>query len=210
MIEYIAANYIWILAGLITLLLIIIGYYADKTNFGQNNDVEEEPNVIDDTNDESEVINPTEISQDQNVPQDNQMDLIEMQPALETSVEEPTKEIETPIVEESIATEEAEESAQTIESPVIEEPKELENTIEQPKEEPEKVDSFEQYEEEINELLPEKDIMSIQADDLLTDINNLSLDKTQKLNLSDIPDLDDVDLPRIKKLQKEDEDIWNI
>ena len=44
-------------------------------------------------------------------------------------------------------------------------------------------------------------------DDLLSDIEHLSLDKTQKYNFKDIPDLDDVDLPEIKK-SDEPEDIW--
>ena len=57
---------------------------------------------------------------------------------------------------------------------------------------------------EVKELLPKKDII---GDDLLSDIDNLSLDKTQKYNFGDIPDLDDVDLPDIKK-SDEDEDIW--
>ena len=33
--EYIMLNYTWILAGSIIILLAVIGYYADKTNFGQ-------------------------------------------------------------------------------------------------------------------------------------------------------------------------------
>ena len=33
--EYILANYAWILFFSIIILLAIIGYYADKTNFGQ-------------------------------------------------------------------------------------------------------------------------------------------------------------------------------
>lgn len=57
---------------------------------------------------------------------------------------------------------------------------------------------------EVKDLLPKKEVID---DDMLSDINNLSLDKTQKYNFGDIPDLDDVDLPKIKKAD-DDEDIW--
>ena len=51
MIEYVTANYVWILGGLILVLLIIIGYYADKTNFGQGEQKEE-------TKDDKDVVLP--------------------------------------------------------------------------------------------------------------------------------------------------------
>jgi len=41
-IEYILSNYIWILVIAIITLLAIIGWYADKTNFGQGKQTEEE------------------------------------------------------------------------------------------------------------------------------------------------------------------------
>ena len=34
-IEYVVQNYAWFLGGIILILLAIVGYYADKTNFGQ-------------------------------------------------------------------------------------------------------------------------------------------------------------------------------
>ena len=55
------------------------------------------------------------------------------------------------------------------------------------------------------EILPKKEIIN---DDLLEEIDSLSLDKTQKLDLYDIPDLDDVDLPKIKTFEPEEKDIW--
>ena len=64
---------------------------------------------------------------------------------------------------------------------------------------------FEKFDKEFNEILPEKEIIN---DDLLDEIDNLSLDKTQKIQLTDIPDLDDVELPKIKSLETVDEDIW--
>ena len=64
---------------------------------------------------------------------------------------------------------------------------------------------FEKLDKEVEAFLPKKDIIN---DDLLNEIDSLSFDKTQKLNLNDIPDLDDVELPKIKDLKSTDEDIW--
>ena len=68
----------------------------------------------------------------------------------------------------------------------------------------EKDSDYIKFNRELNTLLSKKDIID---DDLLSDIEHLSLDKTQKYNFKDIPDLDDVDLPEIKK-SDEPEDIW--
>ena len=65
-------------------------------------------------------------------------------------------------------------------------------------------ENFEKFDKEFNELLPKKEIVD---GDLLNEIENLSLDRTQKIKLTDIPDLDDVELPKIKSMPKE-EDIW--
>ena len=63
---------------------------------------------------------------------------------------------------------------------------------------------YDEFNKEVKQLLPKKEVID---DNLLSDIDNLSLDKTQKYNFGDIPDLDDVDLPKIKKAD-ENEDIW--
>ena len=63
---------------------------------------------------------------------------------------------------------------------------------------------YDKLNKEVKNLLPKKDLID---DDMLNDIDNLSLDKTQKYNFGEIPDLDDVDLPKIKKADEE-EDIW--
>lgn len=66
-------------------------------------------------------------------------------------------------------------------------------------------EKFEKFDQEFNELLPKKEIVD---GELLDEIESLSLDKTQKIKLTDIPDLDDVELPKIKSLEPEDDDIW--
>lgn len=89
-----------------------------------------------------------------------------------------------------------------------------------PKEEPKKINiedidealfapiegsnKYDELNKEVKNLLSKRDVI---GDDMLADIDNLSLDKTQRYNFKDIPDLDDVDLPKIKK-NDENEDIW--
>ena len=65
-------------------------------------------------------------------------------------------------------------------------------------------ESFDQFNLEIESLLPKKEIIDT---DLLSDIDSLELDKTQKIDLSGVPDLDNIDLPKIKQMTEE-EDIW--
>ena len=67
------------------------------------------------------------------------------------------------------------------------------------------VETFDKLNEEVEEVLPEKELVD---GDLLDEIDSLSLDKTQKIKLDDIPDLDDVELPKIKDLKSSDEDVW--
>ncbi|MBR6690214.1 MAG: hypothetical protein IKL65_02665 [Bacilli bacterium] len=166
-VEFIMLNYTWIVAGLIIILLAIIGSYADKTNFGQGKPKEEIKK--EDTKIEKE-------------------ELQTINEVIENQAEVPIKE-------------------KTIDQNQIPEPQETftqENNIET-NSEPSLDSSFEKFDKEFNELLPKKEIID---DELLEEIDSLSLDKTQKLNLTDIPDLDDVELPKIKSMEPEEEDIW--
>lgn len=54
--DFLSSNYYWILMIVIIILLAIIGYYADKTNFGQENDLEADDSVqvFSDKNEENE------------------------------------------------------------------------------------------------------------------------------------------------------------
>ena len=163
--EYIMLNYTWFLGGAIIILLAIIGYYAEKTNFGQAKEIErkKESLELNEFNDEETIEESDEENQmiDQNIE--------EMQP----------EELEQQEVQEE-----------------VNEPEVVDVNFEE---------EFEKFDKEFNEILPEKEIIN---DDLLDEIDNLSLDKTQKIQLTDIPDLDDVELPKIKNLESVDEDIW--
>ena len=51
--EYITLNYTWFLGGAILILLAIIGYYADKTNFGQGKPKKDDDNNKNKDNDKA-------------------------------------------------------------------------------------------------------------------------------------------------------------
>jgi len=163
--EYIMMNYTWILGISIMILLAVIGYYADKTNFGQGKNKEKQ------SNDE-------EVNLQSNTEEKRLDDIINPNIQEETVVEDirNNNRVEEPVVDL-----------------IKEQPK---TNFEQ---------NFEKFDKEFNEFLPKKELID---DELLFEIDSLSLDKTQKIDLTDIPDLDDVELPKIKELQPEEEDIW--
>ena len=155
--EYILANYTWILGVTIIILLAIIGNYADKTDFGQKKEINEK-------NHNQEI---------DNLP--------------EETLQKKPENIENKPGKEEVATEQ-----KTTKDNL----EDGENKFE---------DKFEELNQEVEEFLPKKNLID---NDLLDEIDNLSLDKTQKIKLDDIPDLDDVELPKIKNLKSNDEDIW--
>jgi len=61
------------------------------------------------------------------------------------------------------------------------------------------------FNDEFESLVPKKELINT---DLLSDIDILELDKTQKFDLSAMPDLDDIELPKIKNIVEEEQDIW--
>lgn len=162
--EFIVVNYAWILIGSIIILLAIIGYYADKTNFGQGKQEQNEDSIVDNENviqQQPQEIKETPIVVQNNIVNPNQQELN----SNDVVVENIPKENETEKIE----------------------------------------NEFEMFDKEFNEIVPKKEFID---DELLDEIDSLSLDKTQKLKLTDIPDLDDVELPEIKKLNYKEEDIW--
>ena len=161
--EYIVANYTWFLCGTIIILLAIIGYYADNTNFGQGKQ--------DDSSNENE--NLPVIKEEKTEPKiPNKKNKLKTEPKAKNK-----------------------KNKLNVESKLDEDEK-IKNFEEQ----------FNEFNEEFKEALPEKEFVD---EDLLDEIDNLSLDKTQKINLDDIPDLDDVELPEIKNLNSnKNDDIW--
>lgn len=178
--NFFQTNSIWFIVGVIIILLALIGRYADKTNFGQNKNGEK---PIDEQKDDAiNDINDSIVNNDI-----NKTEQIEIE---QTIKENSVSEIEIEKKDEK-----------NINEIVNKEPTEID---EQSKEDIVQ-NEYDKLDKELDILLPKKDIID---EDLLEDIDNLSLDKTQKIKITDIPDLDDVDLPEIKNLNQQDEDIW--
>lgn len=192
--EYIMEYYTWFLSGAIIILLAIIGYYADKTNFGQgkqkqdiNKDDKLNLNKIDGNQTLGETINNVYNNQTQD-------DVVEEQESvISTMNEEVNEKNSSKVQQESIINIEEQTSNQESKSNIEQE---FETNFET---------EFEKFDKEFDEILPKKEIIN---DELLEEIDGLSLEKTQKLDLNNIPDLDDVDLPRIKTFEPEEQDVW--
>lgn len=198
--EYIMEYYTWFLGGAIIILLAIIGYYADKTNFGQGKD-KQETNKDDGLNLDKINENQT-LGETVNQIYGNQDNIVEEQEAVIDAVEPTgTSENVSVIQQQPEAVEQQITPVQMLEPEVNQE---INSDVEQ-KSEPSFEDEFEKFDKEFDEILPKKEIVD---DELLEEIDSLSLDKTQKLDLNAIPDLDDVDLPKIKTFQLEEQDVW--
>ena len=236
--EFIAANYAWFLGGTIVILLAIIGYVADKTNFGQGKNSEtEEKNIdlnrlnsmgidqlytenIEKENIQQQLETPInneqiefetsssddqiEISQNINnemssayTDQDYGTESVELANDIENSIDNQTNQIDSSLSSFIASTE-------SLNKKVIGEIKnsvEVETSIDSILSE----ESFNNFNKEFDTLLPEKEVIDT---DLLTDIDDLEFDKTQKLDLNDISSLSDIELPNIKRVNKEEHDIW--
>ncbi|MBQ2947115.1 MAG: hypothetical protein IJE04_04625 [Bacilli bacterium] len=181
--EYIMLNYTWFLGGAIIILLAIIGSYADKTNFGQGKTKE----------DESEKIRELQIEK------------LKLQQQLEQA--QRIKD-ESNAVQGNQAVSKVDNQVEAVKDGVLDmqQPSKIRKTIK--KEEP-TLESYEEkyakFDKAFDVLLPKK---GFDDGDLLDEIESISLDRTQKIDITEIPDLDDVDLPKIKSLDPIDEDIW--
>ncbi|MBE6139473.1 MAG: hypothetical protein E7174_03085 [Firmicutes bacterium] len=193
--EYIMLNYTWFLGGSIVIILAIIGSYADKTNFGQGNK-KEELNTRENSNFNEQVTLKEYLESQKTVEQTPTNEIENMNP-VETQKTETT----------NINGENQAKEMTGVNSVETQQPEVTNVNEENSNNQSQTIiaeENFEKFDKEFNELLPKKEIVD---GDLLNEIENLSLDRTQKIKLTDIPDLDDVELPKIKSMPKE-EDIW--
>lgn len=229
--EYISQHYTWFLGGAILILLAIIGYYADKTNFGQgkNSDFKENNNLeqISDNEDgqqsdiskktskdildvsmEGEELLQTENVQDLQDMQDMQIPLIEdleNDTPSENSIITDSNQLEGEIpetfaVEPLIKTDSEEitkEQNNGDSDAVMKENVKDNITLSE--------EQFDKFNHEFDSVLPKKELIDT---DLLSDIDDLNFERTQKLDLNDIPNLDDIELPKIKTFSADEQDIW--
>lgn len=230
--EYIEQNYTLFLGAGILILLAVIGYYADKTNFGQgknaNNNEKKQRDlshirlseVTGEKNfktDENQVDNNLDVHQPDGqevilneLPQNAAPDLNNVNNEQVEVGNNVNSEIINTDVEENVQTavpseivisnvNSVEINANSLNSVSVE------KVNDTPSESLLNEDSFSKFNEEFNLLVPERELIST---DLLNDIDDLELGKTQKLDLSEIPALEDIELPKIKNLSKEEQDIW--
>lgn len=197
-IEYIVQNYTLILGGTILILLAIIGYYAEKSNFGQGD--KEEIKVSNDKKVElpkNQRINQ-KYTQDKKKgkKQETKEDLLEKNNKL---LEENNNLLHDAILSGGISKGQKASIDKKNSDEIVSE------KVKAEKARAKKQNSASRFDKEFDALIPKKKLLD---DDIFEDIESLSLDKTQKFKFDDIPDLDDVDLPRIKKMSSKKEDIW--
>ena len=228
--KYILANYTWLLIATILTLLAIIGYFAEKTNFGQGkqDDNLDKENKEDKTitqkieDEENKQMLSSNIQQPNNL-ENNNVNNNSINNNVSTLNAQPTQ----PIANPNLSTLQNVEVKQNVENtnkvngnntlntvvpnintldPNVN--KEVNNSTVVVSENASSIlndKQFDKFEKEFDSVLPKKKVID---SDLLEDIDELSLDKTQKFKLTEIPDLDDVDLPKIKDLKSTDTDIW--
>lgn len=191
--EFIVLNYPWFLGGMIIIILAIIGSYADKTNFGQG---EKNQNSSNNNEDKIDLKNKrmNDFIQAKNTNSNDANDSIDNNHTNIIDYDGQSNLGSTVSINDSNNNE-----------IVFDIPKpELENAETNEKQRSFE-ESYDKLEQQFNTVLPKKELID---DDLLEDIENLSLDKTQKFDPNQIPDLDDVELPDINHLGIEDKDIW--
>lgn len=222
-VEYIMQNYMWFLAIAVVILLAIIGYYADKTNFGQgnnknNDDENKEMDVsrlgindmakeLDITKDkkssDSNLLESTKISSKTKNDATGIINL-ELPSTLNNSSVELTPESSKEVhinQDNSKKTEIATVIGEKINMPV----KSLIKDENEEASEKLKEEEFKKFDLEFNSVLPQAELIS---DDLLNEINDLELGKTKKLDLSDLTKFDKIELPKINSSVKNEQDIW--
>lgn len=192
--EYILLNYTWFLFGAIIILLAIIGRYADKTNFGQGQIKETQEKTK-----EENLELQKDITFKDYVNQNKEIKKAEEKETLESNGS-------NGVVQDSL-NQQIIDNLNLQNQNVIDSNLNTSNNLLDLKSQQDKIfeESFEKFDKEFDLILPKKQVIDT---DLLEDIDSLSLDNTQKISITDIPDLDDVDLPEIKKLKPDQEDVW--
>lgn len=231
--EFLSSNYLWFLVGAIVILLAIIGYVADKTNFGQGKNDESNKKNID-----LERLNSMGIDQlnTENLEKEQQLEIQEQPDDLVQQNESiNANETNNDINDNNLSNGNQDENKYNLDDVSLEETsqtlekdsKKIINGVDlsdffnstetlnkkiidnDSKEvEVEAVlleEKMENFDKEFDLFLPEKEVID---SNLLEDIDDLNFDKTQKLDFGDIESLSNIELPNIKNVKKEDHDIW--
>jgi len=229
-VEFILSNYTWILIGSIIILLAVIGWYADKTNFGQGktNDKElvdfrekrinevvdkmKDKRLLDEINEEQLTETSKVLVTNNNTNNQNKdiadVDIQPIHPIQNINSEKNFNSVNEQILNDNISdnksllgVNEKENNNQSVKNSDMNNITLSDKTDLNVQKKKKSKDTFEDFEKKFNEVVSEKKIIE---EDIFEDIENLELDKTQKISLNDISDLDDIDLPRIKPLKSDD------
>ena len=206
-------NYIVAIILLVMILLAIIGYFAERANNKKNdtNIKEDKQDLIDLTNkrlsdfqetkEDSIAKEQEEVKVEQKVIDINGVNAVNMVPNVPIS-QNPINSVPTPntltegnVIGKSAETNASENAITTnISGNVI---STTTNVVSENSLSNEKLEKIDELDKELDILLPKEKLLN---EDLLSDIDFMELDKTQKLDLSGVPDLDNIDLPKIKQL----------
>jgi len=193
-VNFLELNYIWFIIAGIIILLAVIGYYADKTNFWQGN--------TDDSNknEGEQNLKDIGISDYANVGVAN--DGVDNR---NTQINAPSNIVENKVDSQSTVFQNQipNQNIENINNMDIVDQTKSNISSNNEKASILNEEQIIKFENEFNSILPKKDLIS---SDLLDDIDELKLDKTQKINLGDIKNLEDIELPDINGV--EEEEIW--
>ena len=189
-VSIITNNLVWILVGIVVILLAIIGRYADQTNFGEG----------------KKIIKVKKKSSKRDIIDKLAVEEKEEEPKEELKKEEkPVEKAEVDIIEEMKNNTRDNFNPDADTTSVLDQNIQTEELKEQKKKESEEMSSDEFLKtDDLDILLPKKNVVT---GDFLQEVEDINLDFKKKDLLSDIPDLDDVDLPNIRK-KKGKTDIW--
>ena len=193
-VSIITDNLVWILVGIVVILLAIIGRYADSTNFGEGTKIikvkkkKGKRDII-----EQLAVEPKE----EPVKEEKKEETTEKKPEVDiiAEMQNNTRDNFNPDADESSKDDNLVEQIFTP----------TEEQKEEKKKESEEMSSDEfMKSNDLDILLPKKDVVT---GDFLQEVEEINLDFKKKDLFSSIPDLDDIDLPSIKK-KKGKTDIW--
>lgn len=191
-VSIITNNLVWILVGIVVILLAIIGRYADQTNFGEGKKIIK----VKKKSSKRDIIDKLAIEQEE--PEKNLTNEMNTDNSSE-------KKEEVDIIEEMKNNTRDNFNPDADTTSVLDQNIQTEELKEQKKKESEEMSSDEFLKtDDLDILLPKKNVVT---GDFLQEVEDINLDFKKKDLLSDIPDLDDVDLPSIRK-KKNKTDIW--
>ena len=187
--EFILSNYVWILVIVLLILLAIIGSVAEKSVFGDSN----KTNELDDREQKNEVVFSDKKIGDV-FKQNDTIDSPTQAEMKTTSDASYNNNINFSIDNNNLSKEQTSTVADDIKTNLNGE--RLLSNLEE---------KLKTLDNEINGVLPKKQLIE---DNVLEDIDDLSIDFNNKLNKKDNVDLTNIDLPDVRNTKVSKKNIW--